>query len=702
MRKKTAVIMTMVFVIMMILEPLPAETMQAADNITWELSGNEIVIRGSGAVSDSLGKEIWTALGEDVLSTVKSVRIEKGITSVDTMAFTDFPILNRFEVPETVDGMAITGRIKFKQFVADGNLFFSGFAGDDYLTSVEVKGTAYFRDYAFSGDSMLQKVVFGRACDIATGSFQGCKNLKTVEISEFRGVVEEEAFADCENLQSVYLCGSRQASLERKVFEGCTKLETLVLPENLKRIESMAVNDSPQLKRIELPESLSYIGAYNFSQSDIFWGGDLPETEEDFFEQQQGTMYVPQENDSWKEKKESYPAITWKEWNSKEMTINQIPLATPVPKPALPQIPVVESGDAVYCNFSDALLSEEAGGATKTETVKDEEGEECTSFLFQKKYQRAVFRLPANLNIEDYKSITFKADTAVQFVVDILNDDFNSWNMDQGFYTKPQPQYGGYYFSDIVYPFYEGSYCDRDKTTQTPGIEEETKKIGQGNHKVDKMSYLAIALTEEIPDEDTITRPLHYYVYSITLNPKENTHKKVVIQTKKLENAAIPPTPVETPVPEKRLFVPSETEMPSATEVPSAESTQAPDNKVLPTPSASPSKLEIQINKSQEVSLRKAARPLISLKKKGSGKLRYIQVTVKAASSRYFDLYMKKKGKKYVRIRLKKASLKKGKRVVKLAYSQKGFTLWFKVRTYDKIKGRKRYGAYSVEKKVHL
>ena len=68
MRKKTAVIMTMVFVIMMILEPLPAETMQAADNITWELSGNEIVIRGSGAVSDSLGKEIWTALGEDVLS----------------------------------------------------------------------------------------------------------------------------------------------------------------------------------------------------------------------------------------------------------------------------------------------------------------------------------------------------------------------------------------------------------------------------------------------------------------------------------------------------------------------------------------------------------------------------------------------------------------------------------------------------------
>lgn len=58
--------------------------------------------------------------------------------------------------------------------------------------------------------------------------------------------------------------------------------------------------------------------------------------------------------------------------------------------------------------------------------------------------------------------------------------------------------------------------------------------------------------------------------------------------------------------------------------------------------------------------------------------------------------------KKYVRIRLKKMSLKKGKRVVKLKYTKKGYTVCFKVRTYDKIKGRKRYGAYSKEKRIKL
>lgn len=79
-----------------------------------------------------------------------------------------------------------------------------------------------------------------------------------------------------------------------------------------------------------------------------------------------------------------------------------------------------------------------------------------------------------------------------------------------------------------------------------------------------------------------------------------------------------------------------------------------------------------------------------------------MQITVKSSVGSYFDLYMKKKGKKFVRIRLAKNSLKKGKRVVKLAYSQKGYTLWFKVRTYDKINGKKKYRAYSGQKKIRL
>ena len=65
-----------------------------------------------------------------------------------------------------------------------------------------------------------------------------------------------------------------------------------------------------------------------------------------------------------------------------------------------------------------------------------------------------------------------------------------------------------------------------------------------------------------------------------------------------------------------------------------------------------------------------------------------------------FELYMKKKGRKYVRIRLKKTSLKNGRQVVRLAYSQKGYLVWFKARVYER--GKKKNGVYSREKKIRL
>ncbi len=61
---------------------------------------------------------------------------------------------------------------------------------------------------------------------------------------------------------------------------------------------------------------------------------------------------------------------------------------------------------------------------------------------------------------------------------------------------------------------------------------------------------------------------------------------------------------------------------------------------------------------------------------------------------------MKKKGRKYVRIRLKKTSLKNGRQVVRLAYSQKGYLVWFKARVYER--GKKKNGVYSREKKIRL
>ena len=229
-------------------------------------------------------------------------------------------------------------------------------------------------------------------------------------------------------------------------------------------------------------------------------------------------------------------------------------------------------------------------------------------------------------------------------------------------------------------------------------------------------------------------RTSEFYIYSITFNPFSPDTKKLVFESKMPDT---PETETETPSVTYNPWEPTQlpsassaptttlkpTELPSASPTPSATPQPTETPAVSQTPSATPQPTEtssasqastvtpVSTQKSAEsarvessvaTSKKKNKRPAISIHKKKNKKSRYVQITVKSSVGSYFDLYMKKKGKKYIRIRLAKNSLKKGKRVVKLAYSQKGYTLWFKVRMYDKVNGKKKYRAYSGQKKIRL
>lgn len=180
-------------------------------------------------------------------------------------------------------------------------------------------------------------------------------------------------------------------------------------------------------------------------------------------------------------------------------------------------------------------------------------------------------------------------------------------------------------------------------------------------------------------------KPYEFYIYSVTFQSKSEAAGTIVFESKMPDDVKL-----ETPNPTLEASAVPETSNPTQTPKP-VESIQSS------APSASAS-----VEASVVPSKKQSKRPSIWIQKKGNRKLRYVQITVKSSVERYFDLYMKRRGKKFVRIRLAKNSLKKGKRVVKLVYVQKGYTLWFKVRTYDKINGKKKYRAYSGQKKIRL
>ena len=244
--------------------------------------------------------------------------------------------------------------------------------------------------------------------------------------------------------------------------------------------------------------------------------------------------------------------------------------------------------------------------------------------------------------------------------------------------------------------------------------------------------YMSIGTYKSPAEAEFYGRTSEFYIYSITFNPFSPDTKKLVFESKmpdtpetetpsatynpweptQLPSASSAPTttlkPTELPsVSQTPSATPQPTETPTASQTPSATPQPTETPTASQTPSDTPKPVEppsasASVEASVVPSKKQSKRPAISIHKKRNKKSRYVQITVKSSVGSYFDLYMKKKGKKYIRIRLAKNSLKKGKRVVKLAYSQKGYTLWFKVRTYDKINGKKKYRAYSGQKKIRL
>lgn len=109
-----------------------------------------------------------------------------------------------------------------------------------------------------------------------------------------------------------------------------------------------------------------------------------------------------------------------------------------------------------------------------------------------------------------------------------------------------------------------------------------------------------------------------------------------------------------------------------------------------------------RINKKKHLKKRNSQKPKLTLEKKKQGKSHYVCVQIKAKKGSYIDLYMRKKGKKYVKIKLSVKKMKKGKKTIKLSYSKTGITCWFKIRIYQRKMGKKVDITYSQEKKIQL
>ncbi|MCR4709038.1 MAG: fibronectin type III domain-containing protein [Clostridiales bacterium] len=160
--------------------------LNVGDEIVWSLSDGVLKIRGLGPMTEEAESAPWLSDA----SSITSVVIEDGITSISEEAFSGCSNLESCEIPDTV--MSI-GNGAFK------NCF--------KLASIAIPNTINsIGEYTFFSCTSLTEVSIPRSVKaIGTAAFSGCSNLTSVRIRPDLQSIGNAAFLACDSLKTITL-----------------------------------------------------------------------------------------------------------------------------------------------------------------------------------------------------------------------------------------------------------------------------------------------------------------------------------------------------------------------------------------------------------------------------------------------------------------------------------------------------------------
>jgi len=141
------------------------------------------------------------------------------------------------------------------------NLFGGTFENCKNLRSIRLpKGVARLDQSIFKGCSALSDIVFPeRLRAIESFAFGECTSLIHLTLPDSMMKIRGSAFYHCENLESITL-SPKLILIEDNAFEGCFALKTVTVRSALRHIQAKAFAGCTKLESIELPSSLEDLG----------------------------------------------------------------------------------------------------------------------------------------------------------------------------------------------------------------------------------------------------------------------------------------------------------------------------------------------------------------------------------------------------------------------------------------------------------
>ncbi len=163
----------------------------------------------------------------------------------------------------------------------------SAFSGCSSLTGVDLPNSlAEIKNHAFYNCVALEDVVMSMSLRGIYGyAFAGCTALETITIPNSVAGLGYRAFYNCTALGTVLLPTQWQSSLGYyvtpnthygRLFEGCTALKSLIVPESMVTLPDHAFDGCTLLEEVSLPKSLKTIGQWAFRNCDSLTAITIP------------------------------------------------------------------------------------------------------------------------------------------------------------------------------------------------------------------------------------------------------------------------------------------------------------------------------------------------------------------------------------------------------------------------------------------
>lgn len=120
-------------------------------------------------------------------------------------------------------------------------------------------------DAVFINCNNLDYVEFPYSLEsIGNSAFEDCISLHYLKFPPNVNTIGTEAFQGCSNLERVTFAGNYLTNLGESVFNGCTKLQQIIIPEGISTLNAYSFNNCQSLESINLPNSITTIGKAAF------------------------------------------------------------------------------------------------------------------------------------------------------------------------------------------------------------------------------------------------------------------------------------------------------------------------------------------------------------------------------------------------------------------------------------------------------